>query len=55
MPLLEPVPIPVLNIAEGDFLDRTKNLLGKDMKWEAHMAHQIPLPRSSSPYPENRA
>ena len=24
------------------------------MKWEAHMAQQIPLPRSSSPCPENR-
>ena len=24
------------------------------MKWEAHMAQQIPLPRSSSPYPVDR-
>ena len=24
------------------------------MKWESHMAHQIPLPRSSSLCPENR-
>ena len=54
MPPLESVPMPVLYIAESDFLDRTKKLLGKDTKWEAHMDQQIPLPRSSSPYPENR-
>ena len=46
--------MPVLNIKESDFLDRTKKLLEKDMKWEAHVAQQIPLPRSSSPCPENR-
>ena len=49
MPPLQPVPMPILNIAESDFLDRTENLLGKEMKWEAHVAQQIPLPKSSSP------
>ena len=50
MPLLEPAPMPFLNIAESDVLDRTENLLGKKTKWEAHMTQQIPLPRSISPY-----
>ena len=54
IPLLELVPMPVLNIAESNFLDQTENLLGKDTKWEAHMAQQIPLPRSSSPSPVNK-
>ena len=54
MPPLEPAPMPILNIAESDFLDRTENLLRKDVKWEAHMAQQVPLPRSSSPYPVNK-
>ena len=54
MPPLEPIPMSVLNIKESDFLDRTKKLLEKNMKWEAHIAQQIPLPRSSSPCPENR-
>ena len=51
MPPLEPIPMPVLNIEESDFLDRTKELLERDNKWEAHVAQQVPLPRSSSPYP----
>ena len=51
---LQPVPMPILNITESDFLDRTENLLGKEMKWEAQMAQQIPLPRSSSPYPVDK-
>ena len=38
MPPLEPVPMPILNIAESDVLDRTENLLGKDTKWKAHVA-----------------
>ena len=54
MPPLEPVPMPILNIAESDFLDRTEKLLGKEMKWEAHVAQQIPLHRSSSPYPVDK-
>ena len=45
--------MPVLNI-EDDFLDRTEKLLEKDTKWEAHVAQQIPLPRSSSPYPNDK-
>ena len=42
--------MPILNIEENDFLDRTEKLLGKDNRWEAHIAQQVPLPRSSSPY-----
>ena len=54
MPPLEPIPMPVLNIEESNFLDRAEKLLDKDVNWEAHMAQQVPLPRSSSPCPENR-
>ena len=54
MPPLEPVTIPILNFAESDFLDRTESLLGKETKWEAHVAQQVPLPRSGSPYPVDR-
>ena len=39
---------------EEDFLDRTEKLLGKETKLEAHVAQQIPVPRSSSPYPDDR-
>ena len=51
---LEPIPMPVLNIKKSNFLDRTDILLEKDIKWEAHMVQQIPLPRSSSLCPENK-
>ena len=50
---LKPAPIPVLNIEESDFLDWTEKLLRKDNKWEAHVAQQVPLPRTSSPYPKD--
>ena len=53
IPPLESAPVPMLNIEESDFLDRSKKLLGKDNKWEAHVAQQVPLPRSSSPCPSN--
>ena len=53
-PPLESVTIQILNIMEEDFLDRTEKLLGKETKWEAHVAQQIPLPRSNSPYPNDR-
>ena len=53
IPPLETAPMPVLNIEESDFLDRTEKLLGKDNKWEVHVAQQVPLPRSSSPYPKD--
>ena len=43
-----------LNIMEDKFCNRTETLLGKETKWEAHVAQQIPLPRSSSPYPDDR-
>ena len=42
-----------LNITEDKFCDRTKNLLGYESDWEVHVAQQIPLPRSSSPYPDD--
>ena len=48
---MEPIPIPILNVEEVDFLNRTDRLLGKDHKWETHIAQQVPLPRTSSPYP----
>ena len=51
---LEPATMPILNIAESNFLDRTESSLGKETNWEAHMAQQVPLPRSSSPYPVDR-
>ena len=40
---------------EEEFLDRTDKQLGKDSKWEAHVAQQIPLPRSMSPYLDDRS
>ena len=54
MPPLEPNIMPVLNIEESDFLERMVKLLEKDNKWEAQVAQQIPVPRSSSPYPDNQ-
>ena len=53
MPPLESVPMPTLNIEESDFLDRTEKLLRKDKQWKAHVALQVLLPRSSSPYPKD--
>ena len=53
MPPLEPIPMLVLNIEESDFLESTEKLLEKDNKWEAHVEQQVPLPRSSSPFPDN--
>ena len=50
----EPMNTPMLVISEEDFMDRTDKVLGKDAKMEAHVAQQIPLPRSSSPYPDDR-
>ena len=35
MPPLEPVPMPVFNFEEKDFLDRTEKLIGTDNNWEA--------------------
>ena len=35
---LEPVPMPVFNIEEKDFLDRTEKLIGTDNNSEAHVA-----------------
>ena len=51
MPLLEPVPMPMLKIEEDNFLEWTDKLLGRDHKWETHVAQQLPLPRTSSPCP----
>ena len=45
---------PPIIISEEEFLHRTDKLLGKDSKWEAHVAPQIPLPRASSPYLDDR-
>ena len=54
IPPLEPVPIPLLNIEEANFLNRTDKLLGKDQKWETHVVQQVPLPRTSSPCPNSQ-
>ena len=51
IPLLEPIPIPLLNVEEVNFPNRTDKLLGKDHKWETHVAQQVPLPRTRSPCP----
>ena len=48
-----PAPMPILNIEGGNFLDRTEKLLGKDNKWEVHVAQQVALPRSTFPYPND--
>ena len=53
MPPLESSPMPMLNIDEADFHDWTEKLLGKDNRWEAHVAQQVSLPRTSSPCPSN--
>ena len=42
-----------LNITEDKFDDRTKNLLGHESDLEVHVAQQMPVPRSSSPYPND--
>ena len=38
-------------LRKKDFLDRTEKQIGTDNNWEAHVAQQIPLPRTSSPGP----
>ena len=53
MPPLEPVPMPAFNVEEKDFLDRTEKLIGTNNHWEAHVAQQIQLPRTSFPSPPN--
>ena len=54
MPLLEPVPMAIFNVEEKDFLDRTEKIIGTDSNWEAHVAQQIPLPRTNSPSPTHK-
>ena len=51
IPPLEPIPIPLLNIEEANFLNRANKLLGRDHKWETHVAQQVLLQRTSSPCP----
>ena len=53
MPTLESGPMPMSNIEEANFIDWTEKLLGKDNRWEDHVAQQVPLPRTSCPYPSN--
>ena len=53
LPPLEPVPMPLLNIEEANFLERTDKLLERDHKWETHVVQQVPLPRTSFPCPSN--
>ena len=44
----------IFNVEERDFLDKTEKLIGADNNWEAHVVQQIPLPRTSSPSPNNK-
>ena len=44
MPELEPIPM-----LEGKTLEQIEKLMKKDNKWEAHVAKQILLPKTSSP------
>ena len=53
MPPLESAPMPMLSVQESNFFDQTEKLLGKDNRWEAHIAQQVPLPRTSSPCPSS--
>ena len=53
MPPLEPAPITIFSVEEKNVLDKTEKLIGNDNNWEAHVAQQIPLPRTSSPGPNN--
>ena len=54
MPPLEPVPMSVFNAREREFLNKMKQLLGTGDNWEAHVAQQILLPRTSSPMHTNK-
>ena len=49
MPPLEPIPTPIFNTGEQEFLNKTEKLLGTGNNWESHVAQQILLPRMSSP------
>ena len=51
---MESAPIAIFNVEEKDFLDKTEKLIGTDNDLEAHVAKQIPLPRTSSPSPNNK-
>ena len=48
MPPLEPIPRPIFNTGELEFLNKTEKLLGTGNNWESHVAQQILLPRISS-------
>ena len=39
---------------ERNFLDKSEKLVGTDNNLEVHVAQQIPLPRTSSPSPNNK-
>ena len=54
MPPLESAPMTIFNVEERNFLDKTEKLVGTDNNWEAHLAQQIPLPRTSYPSPNNK-
>ena len=53
-PPLEPVPVSVFNAGEREFLNKMEKLLGTGDNWEAHVAQQILLPRTSSPTHTNK-
>ena len=54
MPPLEPVPMSVFNAREREFLNMMEKSLGTGDNWEAYMAQQILLPRTSSPTHTNK-
>ena len=54
MPPLEPVPMSVFNAGEREFLNKIEKLLETGDNWEAHVAQQILLPRTSSPTHTNK-
>ena len=54
MPPLEPILMSVFNAGEREFLNKMEKLLGTGNNWEAHVAQQILLPRTSSPTHTNK-
>ena len=51
MPPLKSALMAIFNVEERNFLDKTEKLVGTDSNLEAHVAQQIPLPRTRSPGP----
>ena len=54
MPPLQPVSMSIFNAEEREYLNRMEKWLGTGNNWEAHVAQQILLPRTSSPTHTNK-